>query len=164
MSRSGSPEKKRNLGRHSTICKVCNHDKREHIEQEWISWGNTTRIAEEYGVTRDSLYRHAHACGLFEKRRQNVRKALERIIEHAESVEVNASAVVSAVQAYAKINDAGKWIERSESVNLTELFDKMSTQELEDYAQSGKLPDWFPVAPVPVATREDGPEGENDET
>jgi hypothetical protein len=55
---------------------------------------------------------------------------------------------VSAIQAYAKINDAGKWIERSESINLTELFDKMSTKELEEYAQSGKLPGWFPVAPV----------------
>jgi hypothetical protein len=162
MKKPTSSEKKPNPGRHRTICKVCNHDQREEIEQDWVSWGNTTRIAEEYGLTRDSLYRHAHACGLFDKRRQNLRKALERNIEHAESLEVNASAVVSAVQAYAKINDAGKWIERSESVNLTELFDKMSTQELEHYAQSGQLPQWFPVAPV--ATRNDSPEGENDET
>ena len=156
-------ESKPNPGRHRTICKVCNHDKREEIEQDWVSWGNTSRIAGEYGLTRDSLYRHAHACGLFEKRRQNVRKALERIIEQAETVEVNASAVVSAVQAYAKINDAGKWIERSESVNLNELFDKMSTPELEDYARSGKLPDWFPVSPVPLATGQDGQERKNDD-
>jgi hypothetical protein len=155
MKKPASNEKQPNPGRHRTICKVCNHDKRDEIEQDWIGWGNTTRIAEDYGLTRDSLYRHAHACGLFEKRRQNVRKALERIIEQAETVEVNASAVVSAIQAFAKINDAGKWIERSENVNLTELFDKMSTQELEHYAQSGKLPNWFPVSPVPVATDQD---------
>jgi len=143
-----STEKRPNSGRHRTVCKVCNHDKREDIEQDWIGWGNTMRIADEYGLTRDSVYRHAHACGLFEKRRQNLRKALERIIEHAETVEVNAAAVVSAVQAYAKINDAGKWIERNETVNLTELFDRMSTTELEEYAQSGKMPNWFPNGPV----------------
>jgi hypothetical protein len=162
MKKPAANEKQPSPGRHRTICKVCNHDKREEIEQDWTGWGNSSRIAEEYGLTRDSLYRHAHACGLFEKRGKNVRKALERIIEQAESVEVNASAVVSAIQAYAKINDAGKWIERSESVNLTELFDKMSTQELEDYAQSGKLPDWFPVSPAPLATGKDGPERETD--
>ncbi len=50
---------------------------------------------------------------------------------------------------------AGKWIERTESVNLTELFDKMSTPELEEYARSGKLPAWFPVATV--ATGNDSP-------
>jgi hypothetical protein len=147
---------KANLARHRTICRTCNNDKREEIEQDWVGWGNTTRIAEEYGLTRDTLYRHAHACGLFQKRRQNVRKALERIIEQAESVEVNASAVVSAIQAYAKINDAGKWIERSEAVNLTELFDKMNAQELEEYAKSGRLPDWFPVESVATAIDGDG--------
>jgi hypothetical protein len=86
VKQSNSNEKQTNPGRHRTICKVCNHDKREEIEQDWISWGNTTRIAEEYGLTRDSLYRHAHACGLFEKRGKNVRKAMERIIEQAESL------------------------------------------------------------------------------
>jgi len=155
-------DKKPNPGRHRTICKVCNHEKREDIEQDWTSWGNTARIAKAYSVTRDSLYRHAHACGLFEKRRQNIKKALERIIEQAESVEVSASAVVSAIQAYTKINDAGKWVERSESVNLNELFDKMSTTELEDYARSGKLPGWFPIAPLPVATPGDGQEQKSD--
>jgi hypothetical protein len=48
-----------------------------------------------------SVYRHAHALGLFPKRQRNVRAALEKIIEHAGEVEVNASAVVSAMSAYA---------------------------------------------------------------
>jgi hypothetical protein len=38
---------------------------------------------------------------------QNVRAALERIIERVGDTEVTASAVVSAVQALAKINAAG---------------------------------------------------------
>jgi hypothetical protein len=87
--------------------------------------------------------RHAHAIGLFERRRRNVRAALERIIEQGGAVEVNASAVVAAVQAYAKINAQGQWIDRSEHVNLNELFERMSRDELEAYAKEGTLPDWF---------------------
>jgi hypothetical protein len=97
-----------------------------------------------------------HAFDLFEKRKANVRAALEAIIERAGDVDVTASAVVQAIQAYAKINDAGKWIERNENVNLTELFDRMSTQELEEYAQSGELPSWFPVAPVATSGNSHG--------
>jgi hypothetical protein len=53
---------------------------------------------------------------------------LEKIIEKAGEVEVTSSAVVAAVQAYSKINAAGQWVERSEHVNLNELFDKMTTR------------------------------------
>ncbi|HEX7729875.1 MAG TPA: hypothetical protein VF392_12610 [Terracidiphilus sp.] len=101
-------------------------------------------IAEEYGLAdRASVYRHAHALGLFPKRQRNIRAALERIIERAESVDVTASAVVAAIGAYAKINAAGEWIDRTETVSLNDLFDRMSTQELEAYAQTGALPEWF---------------------
>jgi hypothetical protein len=84
--------------------------------------------------------------GLLFKRQKNIRCALEKIIEQAGQVEVNAGAVVSAVQAYAKINAQGQWIDRSETVNLNELFDRMTQVELERYAQDGTLPDWFPTS------------------
>jgi len=51
--------------------------------------------------------------------------------------------VVAAIQAYAKINSAGDWIDRTETVSLNQLFDRMSAQELEAHAQAGTLPDWF---------------------
>jgi len=69
--------------------------------------------------------------------------------------EVTPSAVVAAVEAYAKIYAQGQWIERSEHLNLNELFDRMSKDELEAYARDGKLPVWFtetvgsPVATLP---------------
>jgi hypothetical protein len=50
---------------------------------------------------------------------------------------------VSAVAAYAKINAAGQWIDRSEQVNLNELFERMTREELESYAKDGILPAWF---------------------
>jgi hypothetical protein len=77
------------------------------------------------------------------KRQRNIRKALERIIEQAETVEVNASAVVAAIQAYAKISNSGQWVERVQGTNMNELFDRMTTQELDDYARDGSLPEWF---------------------
>jgi hypothetical protein len=99
--------------------------------------------------------------GLFEKRRRNVRAALERIIEKADEVEVTASAVVAAVQALTKINAQGQWVERSEHVNLNELFERMSKEELETYACDGTLPAWFmrTVSATPLHS----PKGENDE-
>jgi hypothetical protein len=82
---------------------------------------------------------------------------LERMIEKVGEVDVTASAVVAAIQAYCKINAAGQWVERSERVNLNELFERMSTQELEEYAQTGTLPKWFEVHTL-SATTGDSPE------
>ena len=73
-----------------------------------------------------------------------MRAALERIIEKAGEVEVTSAAVVAAIQAYSKTNAAGQWIDRRETVNLNDLFDRMTEDELEKYAQDGTLPDWFP--------------------
>lgn len=151
-------EKPVNLGRHRRSCSVCAHARREEIEGDFIGWRSPATIAAEYGLAdRTSVYRHAHALGLFEKRKRNIRAALERIIEKAGEVDVTASAVVAAVQAYAKINAAGQWIDRTEQVSLNDLFDRMSTGELEDYAQSGTLPKWFEAATV-GATGGDSPE------
>jgi hypothetical protein len=132
------------LGRHRRNCSVCSHPKCPEMEADFVSWRSPSTIAQEYGLAdRASVYRHAHALGLFPKRQRNVRAALERIIEKAGEVDVTAAAVVAAVQAYSKINAAGQWVDRSEHVNLNELFEKMTQQELEAYAKDGTLPDWF---------------------
>jgi hypothetical protein len=132
------------LGRHKRTCSICAHKLRQEMEKAFISWRSPAAIAEEFGLSdRASVYRHAHALGLFQKRQRNIRAALERIIERVDDVDVTASAVVAAVQAYAKINAAGEWIDRTETVSMNDLFDRMSTQELEAYAQTGALPVWF---------------------
>jgi hypothetical protein len=136
-------DKRAKPGRHQAGCKVCAHPEREQIEAEWCAWANTSELAKQYGLSRDSIYRHAAAFNLQERRARNLRAALERIIEQAEGVTVNAAAVVSAIQAYAKINSAGQWVDRTEQVNLNDLFARMSAQELETYAREGTLPDWF---------------------
>lgn len=144
MNQQRNAERTVSLGRHKRACSVCSHHQREEIEAAFIGWRSPAAIAEDYGLAdRASVYRHAHALGLFQKRQRNVRAALERIIEKAGEVDATASAVVAAVQAYAKINAAGEWIDRTETVSLNDLFDRMSTQELEAYAQTGALPEWF---------------------
>jgi murein L,D-transpeptidase YcbB/YkuD len=132
-----------NRKRHEAQCSICKHPRREEIEHEWCSWASTARLAAKYKISKDAIYRHAGALGLFERRSRNLKAALEKIIEQAESVDVNASAVVSAIQAYAKINSQGAWVDRVEQVNLNDLFAKMTAAELETYAQQGILPDWF---------------------
>ena len=145
--RLAESSKKPSLGRHKRPCAICSHDKRLEIEAEFVSWRSPAAIASEYGLAdRSSVYRHAHALGLFSKRQRNIRAALEKIIEKAGEVEVSAAAVVAAVQAYSKINAAGQWVDRSETVNLNELFERMTQQELEAYARDGSLPDWFNLA------------------
>jgi hypothetical protein len=136
-----------NLGRHRRNCTVCAHEKCVEIEADFVGWKSPALIATEYGLAdRMNVYRHAHALGLFPKRQRNVRAALEKIIEKAGEVDVNASAVVAAIQAYAKISAQGQWIDRTEHVNLNELFDRMTRDELEAYAKDAKLPDWFTQA------------------
>jgi hypothetical protein len=154
--------RKRPLGRrHETNCKVCSHPEREEIETQFIGWGQTSKLAEEFGLSRDSIYRHAHALGLFEKRRRNLRAALERIVEQADSVEVSASSVVAAAQALAKINAAGQWVDRTEAVNLNALFERMTADELQRYAEKGDLPEWFrqTVGATRIDSEEDNANG-----
>jgi hypothetical protein len=139
-----------NLGRHRRQCTICQHPDREEIEADFTAWRSPVLIAEEYGLSdRKTVYRHAHALDLFPKRGRNIRAALESIIEKAGEAEVSASAVVAAVQAYAKINAAGAWIDRTEMVSMNDLFARMSTAELETYASTGVLPTWLnAVLPV----------------
>jgi len=148
-------------GRHEKFCTICKNSKRQEIERDFVSWCSPTKIAKNYRLSdRSTVYRHAHVFGLFAKRRRNVRAALEHIIERAGEVEVSASSVVAAVQAYSKINSQGQWVDRKETVNLHELFERMSEGELELYARDGKLPGWF--SQTVDATGEDSQESLND--
>jgi len=156
-------EKPVNLGRHQTFCKVCQHEKRAEIEAAFINWEPPYKITEAYGLTdRTTLYRHAWAFGLMEKRRRNVRAALENLIERglSSAVEIPASAVVAAIIALGKITSDGRYVERHEKVDLNSLFERMSNDELRTYAETGNLPAWFEQTTGKPATSEESPEAE----
>lgn len=143
-TKSKQPTTQVNVGRHETNCSICAHSDRNEIEREFVEWASPLRIATDFGLPdRKTVYRHARAFGLIQKRDRNIRAGLAKIIEKGGEVEVTAAAVVAAIQAYSKINALGQWVDRSEHINLNELFDRMTRDELERYASSGKLPDWF---------------------
>ncbi len=98
--------------RHNRKCKVCRHRDRAAIEQDFLAWHSPDRIAQDYGIAdHSSIYRHAHATGLFEKRANTIRLALEPIIERAATVEVTADAVIRAIYVITHLDDNGRWIE-----------------------------------------------------
>jgi len=101
-------------------------------EQDFLTWKSPDKMAETFGVSRDSIYRHARAFDLLEPRRRNVRFALERIIERAGEVEVNANAIVAAVSTYAKLNAHGQWIDRREAIDRKQSLESRCQMPLPD--------------------------------
>jgi hypothetical protein len=66
MINNGSCDKFVNFGRHAAECKICAHAQREEIERDFINWRSPASIAKLYKLkNRTSVYRHAHALGLY---------------------------------------------------------------------------------------------------
>ncbi|MHB8540857.1 MAG: hypothetical protein ACYDCD_07950 [Candidatus Acidiferrales bacterium] len=101
-----------NLARHAAVCRVCNHPSRAAIEFDFLNWRNPFDLVKSYHLRNIStIYRHAHATGLFSRRRLNLRFALERIVERVSEVPVTANAVIRSIRAITRINDAGEWVD-----------------------------------------------------
>ena len=97
--------------RHKRKCNVCQHPDRKAIEQDFLSWRSADQIAKDYGIAdHSSIYRHAHASGLFARRANTIRLALSPIIERAMTVEVTADSVVRAVELFARLTGDGQLI------------------------------------------------------
>jgi hypothetical protein len=87
------------LAAHRARCGICKHPECEEIEREFLDWVSPREIAENWKLASyRAIYRHAHAVGLFERRRKNRLAALEAIIERVREVPVTASAVVAAIR------------------------------------------------------------------
>lgn len=103
--------------RHRRKCTVCKHAERDAIEEAFLHWISPEFITEEFELPDwSTLYRHAHATGLFAQRRRNVRFALENVIERSVEVEITAAGLVRAVRAYASLTDSGEWVEPASRV------------------------------------------------
>jgi hypothetical protein len=100
--------------RHRRKCIICHHPQREAIEELFVEWHSPRTISDLFDIDDwFTIYRHAHATGLFLRRRRNLRSALERVIEYAghSSTTINGIGIVRAVRAYACLTDTGEWIE-----------------------------------------------------
>lgn len=98
--------------RHDRKCSVCRHPERAEIEREFLHWRSPEIIAKEYRISHhSSIYRHAHATGLFAQRATHIRLALAPLIEQAMVVPVTADSIIRAVALCASLNDEGQWID-----------------------------------------------------
>jgi hypothetical protein len=105
------PDSAYSFGRHTRKCAVCNHPDRDAIEQEFLRWYAPQDIARDHDIPyASSIYRHAHATGLFERRRATIRLALEPLIEQATGTKTTTNPVVKAIRTYAQLNDAGQLV------------------------------------------------------
>jgi hypothetical protein len=105
--------------RHSRKCHVCNHPDRDLIELDFLQWRSSRAIPIDHEIPENSIYRHAHALGLFELRRGNMRLALDRVIEKCSYAEATADTVVRAVRAQACLTDDGHWVEPARHLIVT---------------------------------------------
>jgi hypothetical protein len=140
-NKSSAPD----LARHSANCQVCRHELRQEIESEFVEWRPQSEIARNFKLgSRLTVWRHARAVGLIERRNANTALALAAFIERCARVKPNATALVSACSALARLDAEGRDVQRIESVvGLNSLFYKMTQGEARRYAETGQLPDWF---------------------
>ena len=105
--------------RHRRKCSICRHPDREEIEQEFVNWHGVWHLAKQYHIDdHRSIYRHAAATGLIERRRANMRWALDSILECAPG-KVTADSVIRAIRAHACLTDDNRWVEPASRVEFS---------------------------------------------
>ena len=97
--------------RHQRKCLICHHPDREEIEEEFIHWRDVWYLAKQYDIADPrSIDRHARAFGLVERRRENRRYMLDRILENGPG-KVTPDSVIQAIRAYSCLTDDNRWVE-----------------------------------------------------
>src|SRR5713101_666 len=126
------------LSYHQRTCKVCKHPRINAIEEEFLGWRSPADIAKQYKIRdRSSIYRHAHATGLYSLRRRDYRLALETILEHGSEVAVTANSIIRAVRACTCLTDDGKWVEPAQRIVVTRLDSLGNAIPIANSVQSG---------------------------
>jgi hypothetical protein len=98
------------LDQHARRCSICKHKDREIIESDFVNWRSISDLAREFRIRdRHSIYDHARAYRLFERRSRNISTALSYIIEQAETVRPSGSAVLEAIKLCSQLDDKGRW-------------------------------------------------------
>ena len=106
-----APTHEASLDRHRRKCAVCSHPDRETIEELFLHWHSPLGTALHYHIPVRSLFRHAHATGLYAARQGNLRAVLDRILDRAEEATVTGDSIIRAVRAYTCLTPDSQWIE-----------------------------------------------------
>jgi hypothetical protein len=100
------------LQRHTRKCAICNHPDRADLEEDFVSWRNADLIHKDYDLPNfRTIYTHARATGLYQRRRENLRFAAELLIEHADQAKPSPDTILRAIQICARLNAKGDWVE-----------------------------------------------------
>lgn len=110
------------LNHHEAHCSICRHPQRADIDQAFLHWWRPTDIAAHFKLDRLTVYRHAHALGLFRRRAARTQHALGCIIEQAETVTATADSIIRAVRAHACLDENGRWHEPRKEVIVTHQY------------------------------------------
>jgi hypothetical protein len=97
--------------RHGRKCAICADPYRDEIEELFLDWRRPSEIAEELGLHLRTLYRHAHATGLYAKRQGRLRTVLDRILESVDNASVSGDCIIRAVRAYSCLGRDNRWTE-----------------------------------------------------
>jgi hypothetical protein len=110
---SSDPSLPPDFSRHSRRCSICCHPDRDLIEGEFVRWRSPEMIARTFRITdRTSIYRHAHAVGLFPRRKRELGRVLEHILESIECCRPEShDVIIRAARLYSHLDDHGKWFE-----------------------------------------------------
>ena len=109
--RQAAPPPESALKRHQRKCIICSHAERESIEEQFVNWHGPMRISIHYDLEIRGLFRHAHATGLYTSRQQNIRSALDRVLERADQANISADGIVRTVRAYTCLTADNHWVE-----------------------------------------------------
>jgi hypothetical protein len=102
--------------RHRRKCAVCRHPDRQEIEEDFVHWRDVWQIAKEFDIADSrSIYTHARAFGLIERRRENRRAVLDQMLE-AGPAEIGAHGIIEAIRAYSCLTDDNRWVEPSRRI------------------------------------------------
>ena len=152
------------------ICTICGNSQRPAIDAALVIRTPLRSVARQFRLSRSALHRHrAHIPAALTKANE-VKQAteatgllgrIETLIHDCRSIAQKASkaqqwqAAVSALrevrsclellgQLSGELQRAGVNVGVNVNIGQRVLFDKMSRNELEQYAQTGTLPAWFP--------------------
>ncbi|HEV2315895.1 MAG TPA: hypothetical protein VGR94_11360 [Candidatus Acidoferrales bacterium] len=121
-ARASQQASRTSLSHHQRKCTICRHPDRETIEEMFVHWHSASRIYSRFMLPdRSTIYDHAHATGLYAKRRRNLRYALENIIERSDEAPISSNGIVAAIKAYASLTTSGEWIEPARRVIYTSI-------------------------------------------
>ena len=95
---------------------------------EWVNWGSTTLLAEKCGLSRDGIYRHAHALGLFRERQKGIKRLYEKVLERLDTIKFSGSDFVKVLKEYAAVC-AREEAEQATNLPAQEVLDPEAEQK-----------------------------------